>query len=104
MPSSVDRSGIVGVMDVTEPIEDGIVDGQPLRLSERIARATSGAGEPRVTIHDDGTTEIELEVYAISETALPRPDPHVGVAKRISRRFSGRRESPGTVRYVTRRP
>ena len=83
---------------MTETIEHDVVDRPPVRLSERVAQATNEAGEPRVMVHDDGTTEIELDVYAIAETALPRP------VRRISRRFSGRRDSPRTVRYVTRRP
>jgi hypothetical protein len=91
-------------MDVTEPVEGDAADDAPLRLSERVARAARETEGPRIILHDDGTTEIEIDVYAITYAALPRPEPHVGVMKRISRRLSGKHESAGTVRYVTRRP
>jgi hypothetical protein len=64
-----------------------------LRQGEELALKVRTEQRP-----DTESTEIELDVYAIAETALPRP------VRRISRRFSGRRDSQRTVRYVTRRP
>ncbi len=90
---------------MAQPIDDRTDDeGPALTLRERVAKAAREADGPRVTVHDDGTTEIELEVYAITGTALPRPDHRTGIVKRFTTRISGKREQTGTVRYVTRRP